>query len=70
MLADPRIRVLIEVGAIEEGQAVGILREVSGDPVEDHANALGVAAIDEGAELIGPAEAAGWCIPARHLIAP
>ena len=70
VLADPRIAVLIEVAAIEKGQAVGVFREVPGNPIEDHANAFGVAAVHEGAEFVERAKAAGGGIEARHLIAP
>ena len=70
MLADARIGVLIKMGTIEEGQAMGVLREVAWHPIEDHADALGVAAIYEGPEFIGCAEAAGGGIPAGYLIAP
>jgi len=48
---------LVERGAVEEGQAVGVLGEMRGDPVDEHANARLVAAIDEVPEIVGRAEA-------------
>ena len=70
VLTDAGISVFIEVGAIKEGQAVGILREVARNPVDDHADAFGVTAIHEGPEFIGRSVTAGGGIPTRHLIAP
>ena len=70
VLTDARIGVLVEVGSIEEGKPVGILREVARHPIEDHTDALGMAAVHEGAELIRATEAAGGRVPAGHLITP
>ena len=52
VLADARIGMLIKMGAIKEGQAVGIFGEVAWHPVEDHADAFGVATVYKGAEFI------------------
>ena len=70
VFSDSGITVFIEMGAIKEGQAVGILREVARNPVDDHADAFGVTAIHEGPEFIGRSVSAGGGIPTRHLIAP
>ena len=40
VLAQPRVFVFVEVGAVEVAQAVQVVREVRGDPVEDHAEAV------------------------------
>ena len=61
---------LIQMGAIEEGQAMAVLGEMARYPIENHADALGVAAIHKGAKFIRRAKAAGGRIPARDLIAP
>ena len=47
LLALARVGVLVERGAVEEGQAVRVLGEVRGHPVDDHADARLVAGIDE-----------------------
>ena len=70
VLAAPRVHVLVERRAVEARQPVGILGEVAGHPVEDHAEALLMAAIDEVAEVVRRAEAAGGRIEAHHLVAP
>ena len=38
VLAQPRVLVLVEVGAVEVAQPVEVAGEVGGDPVEDHAD--------------------------------
>ena len=40
VLAEPRVLVLVEVGPVEVAQPVQVAREVGGDPVEDHAEAV------------------------------
>jgi hypothetical protein len=47
MLALARVGVLVEMGAVEPGERMRVLREVAGHPVEDHADAVGVALVDE-----------------------
>ena len=44
MLAEPGVGVLVEVGAVEVAQAVHVVGEVRGDPVEDHADSRAGAA--------------------------
>ena len=61
---------LIKMGSIKEGQAVGIFGEVSRNPVDNHAESFGVAAIDEGTELIRGAVSASGCVPTRDLVSP
>ena len=70
MLTDAWIGMFIKMGAIKEGQAVGIFGEVAWHPVEDHADAFGVATVYKGAELVWSAKAAGGGVPARDLVAP
>ena len=48
VLALARIGVLVERGAVEAREPVGVAREVGGHPVEDHADAGVVAGVDEG----------------------
>ena len=67
---DPGITVFIDVCAIKESQAVGILRKMAGDPVDDHADAFSVAAVYKCPEFIGRSVAAGGGVPTRYLIAP
>ena len=70
MLALARVGVLVEMRAIEPGECVRILREVAGDPVEDHADAVGVALVDELHEVFGRAEARRRRVEVGDLIAP
>ena len=67
---DPGITVFVEVCAIKESQSMGVLREMTGNPVDDHADAFSVAAVHERSEFIGCSVAAGRGIPTRHLISP
>ena len=70
MEALARVGMLVECRAVEMGEAVRIGREVGRDPVDQNADAGGVAGIDEAAEALGRAEpAAGGEHPDR-LIAP
>ena len=47
VLALARVLVLVERGAVEAREAVRVLREVAGHPVEQHADARLVAGVDE-----------------------
>ena len=60
----------VEMRAVEECQAVRVAREMRGRPVEKHADAFLVAAVDEIHEIVGRAEAAGHRVIADRLIAP
>ena len=44
VLAEPGVLVLVEVGAVEEAEAVEVLGEVAGDPVDQDAEAVAGAA--------------------------
>ena len=66
----PRVRVLVEVGPVEGGEAVRVAGEVGRHPVEDHADPLPVAPVDEFHELPGASEPGrGGEIP-EHLVSP
>ena len=51
MLALPRVRVLVEVGAVEVDEPVRVTRKVRRHPVEDHADAATVEMVHKGHEL-------------------
>ena len=70
MLALSRVGVLVERGAVESRETVRVLGEMAGDPVEDHADAGAVERVDEGAEVVGRAEAARRREEPRDLVAP
>ena len=53
VLALPGIGVLVERRAVEAGQAVRVLREMAGHPVEDHAEAGLVAGVDRARKSSG-----------------
>ena len=57
MLALPRILVLVERRAVEAREPVRVLRKMSGHPVEDHAEAVQMALVDEEAEVVRRSEA-------------
>ena len=65
-----RIGVLVKRGAVEAAEPVRIVREVAGHPVEQHADALAVAGIDQRGKILRRAETAGRRIQAGRLIAP
>ena len=52
-----RVGVLVEVSAVELGQAVGVGGEVGRDPVEDHADAPAVQGVDQEHQVVGSAVA-------------
>ena len=70
VLAQARVVVLVEVGAVEVGEAVRVLGEVRGHPVEDDADAAAVEGVHEGHEVVGRAVAAGRRVVADGLVAP
>ena len=57
VLALAGVGVLVEGGAVEAGQREGVLREVGGHPVDDHADPGPVEGVDEGPEVVGRAVA-------------
>ena len=70
MLALARIRVLVERGAVETGQRVGVLGKVPRHPVENHADAVLMALVHEGLELRRRTEPARRRIEARSPGSP
>ena len=68
--AELRVRVLVEMRAVEVAEPVPVAREVRGDPVEDHADAALVQRVDEVHEIVRPAEAARRRVVADRLVAP
>ena len=67
---DPWIAVFVKVRTIEESQAMGILREMAWNPIDDHPDPFGVASIHEGPKFIRRSVAAGGGVPTCHLIPP
>jgi len=51
--AAPRIRVLVELRAVEESERPVVAREVRRHPVEQHADPVLVQPVDERAEVVG-----------------
>ena len=56
LFAASRVGVLVERGAVEAAQRPGVLREVGGDPVHDHADAGLVQGVNQMAEFVGRAQ--------------
>ena len=70
VLAAARVLVLVQRRAVEARERPGVAREVRRHPVEDHADAVRVHAVDERAEVVGRAEARRRRVVRRHLVAP
>ena len=70
VLAQPAVGVFVEGRAVERDQAVVVLGEVRGHPIQDDADVGLVQGIDESLEIIRGAEAAGGRKEAGDLIAP
>ena len=66
----PGIFVLVQRRAVEARKAVRVFRKMSRHPVENHADAVDVARVDERLEIFRRPEAAGRREEAGHLIAP
>ncbi len=65
-----RVGVLVQRGAIEITEAVGVVGEMPGHPVQQYAEALAVAGVDQSRKVRRRAEPAGRRIQAGRLIAP
>ena len=65
-----RVAVLVEMGAVEVTQTVGVGGEVRRHPVEDDADAALVESVDQGHEVLRRAEAARRREVAGRLVAP
>ena len=70
LLAPARVGVLVQRAAVEPGQRPGVLREVRGHPVHDHADAPLVQVVDEVAEVVRRAESRRRRVVRRDLVAP
>ena len=70
MLRLARIRVFVHGAAIEAGEGVRVAREMGRDPIEHHADARLVAAIDELSQAVGIAMPAGGREIAGGLVSP
>ena len=70
MFALAGIGMFVEVCAVKFGQPVGVFGEMTGNPVENHTDAALVAFVDEMAEFVRVAEAAGRGVIAGDLIPP
>ena len=66
----PPVGVLVEMGAVEEREAVGVVREVRRHPVEDDPDAGLVQDVDEIHEVLRLAVPRGRREVAGRLIAP
>ena len=65
-----RVGVFVQVAAVEISEAMGVAREMRGRPIENHADASLVAAIDKLHEFCGCAIAASSGEIAKGLVAP
>src|SRR3546814_10168984 len=61
---------LVEGGAVEPRQPVGVLGKMTGHPVEDDADPGTMECVDQRPELFRRAETAGRRIKAGRLVAP
>ncbi len=65
-----RVGVLVKRGAVEPPEPVRIVGEMPGHPVEQYAEALAVAGVDQHREIFRRAEAACWREQPGRLVAP
>ena len=65
-----RVLVLVERGAVKADETMGVVREMMGRPVEDHAEARRMAGVDETREAGGVAVAGGRRKQRQRLVAP
>ena len=65
-----RVAVLVEAGAVKLRQAVGVIGEVRGHPVENHADLVAVAIVDEISKVLRGTKARARSKIASPLIAP
>src|SRR5450631_4403751 len=70
MFTFTRISIFVQVGSIEVAQGMPVFREVCGNPVEDHADALLMHIVDEVLEILWRAETTGGSEVACGLIPP
>ncbi len=68
--AAARVLVLVERRAVEASERPGVAREVRRHPVQQHADAVLVHAVDEAAEVVGRAEVRRRRVVRGHLVAP
>ena len=64
------IAVLIAVGAVEFVEALSVLAEVGGHPVQQHQDAVFMHVVHEPHEVLGRAEPGGWGEVPGALVAP
>ena len=65
-----RVAVLVEAGAVKLSQAVGVARKVRGHPIENHADGVAVAIVDEISKVLGHTKARTRREIPRSLIPP
>jgi hypothetical protein len=65
-----RVGVLVEVGTVEESEALEVLREVRRDPVDHHADPGPVKRVHQVLEVVGGTEPARRGEEAQRLVAP
>src|SRR2546423_5648404 len=70
VLAEARVCVLVECGAVEAPQGPRVFREVRGNPVHDDAYPASVKIINQETEVVGVAVARGGRVVVRDLVAP
>ncbi len=70
VLAPARIRMLVELGAVEPGQRPGVLREVRGHPVDEDPDPGLMQPVDQVPEVVGVAESGRRRVIGGDLVAP
>src|SRR5205823_5032303 len=70
MFALARIGVLVEIGAVEFGKRMNVLRKMRGHPIHDHAEPGLMTAVDKMPKLVRISEATGRSVIIGDLISP
>ena len=65
-----RVSVLVEAGSVKLRHAPGVSREMGGNPVQDHADALTVHIVHEIHKVVRRAVTAGGSVVSAHLVSP
>src|SRR5215471_8241671 len=65
-----RVRMLVQMCSIKVSQPVAIFREMSGNPIQNHAYSISMTVVDEIGELLWLSVPGGRSIVANGLITP
>src|SRR5258707_7953247 len=65
-----RVGMLVKRGAVEIAEAMRIVGEMPGHPVQHHPESFAMTGVDQSGKVLGPAEPAGGRVHPGRLITP